>query len=110
LGKNITDLRSVKSCATIFFVPGTDSLSADQLREQLKADVCMADLDLFEDLADLHDTEGSAKLRVEFANRYRKILGVNPPQRHKFKEGLQGILDGNGKFIADVISEIEPPA
>ena len=87
-----------------------ESLSADQLMEQLRADIHLANLDLFEDLALLHDTEPNAQLRADFARQYHKLLGVDPPQRLKFQAGLQAILDGNGKIVAELIANLEAPA
>ena len=85
-----------------------ESLSADQLREHLRADRLLADIDLFEDLARLYEEEPKAVARADFAARYRNILGIHPQHRSTFQQGLQAILGGNGKFVQELIRELEP--
>ena len=53
--------------------------SADELREQLHAETRLAKLDLFEDLADLHDTEPIHREREKLAARYRDCRDAARP-------------------------------
>ena len=79
-------------------------LSAEELREQLRAETRLAKLDLFADLAELHDTELISRQRKEFAARYRACVGVHPDQRFTFRSALERILAGNGGSVDQVIA------
>ena len=59
-------------------------------------------MDLFEDFADLHDTEATPQMRRYYAERYRKLIGVHPHQRHELREALRRIVDGGGSAVNDV--------
>lgn len=83
-------------------------LTADELHEQLRAEVRLSQIELFEDLAELHDTEPSVRLRAEFAERYRRGVGVYPALRQEFKAAMERIVAGVGnRPIADIIESLE---
>lgn len=84
---------------------GTDlpPLSADELLEQFRAETRLANMDLFEDLAILYETETTASLRKKFAQRYLRLIGVVPEQRQEFRAALKRIVAGGRQPIADVV-------
>lgn len=84
-------------------------LSADQLREQLRAERVLADMELMEDLAQLHETELNPAFRQEFADRYRRVLGVAPRHRMRFREELEKILHDSGGSVAEAIEGLGGP-
>lgn len=63
-------------------------------------------MDFHEDLAEFFETEPHAELRRDFAERYRKLIGVYPDQRQTFREGLERVRDGGGMRIADMIATL----
>jgi hypothetical protein len=79
-------------------------LSADELREQLRAETRLAKLDLFDDLAELHDTAMTERERQAFAERYRDYVGVLPARRAMFRLALEKILAGDGSTVAQVVA------
>ena len=100
-------LRVVKMCGqNVRINAPSRRLSAADLREQLRADRVLASTDLFEDLADLHDTEESPRLRQQFAERYRRLIGVHPDLRAEFRTALHNILNDGGGAVDDVIELI----
>jgi hypothetical protein len=60
-------------------------------------------MDFHEDMARLSETELDSALRRDFAERYRKLIGVPPEYRGTFREGLERIRDGGGMPIPDLI-------
>ena len=80
--------------------------TAEQCREELKADRKLAEMDLFADLAELYETEQSPRLRQRFADRYRRLIGVHPEQRKEFRAALERVLAGGGMPVEDVIDLI----
>ena len=54
------------------------------------------------DLADLWETETCPTLRQQFAEQYRRLIGVHPAQRELFRSALQGIRDGGGRPVDDL--------
>jgi hypothetical protein len=63
-------------------------------------------MDLFEDFADLHDTEPTPQMRRYYAHRYRELIGVHPDQRQELREALQRVVNGGGSAVNDVIDLI----
>jgi hypothetical protein len=59
-------------------------------------------MDQFEDLADLHDSEESPRLRQRFSEQYRRLIGVHPDFRHEFRAALRNILNDGGGVVDDV--------
>jgi len=81
--------------------------TADELHEQLRAEVSLSNIELFEDLALLYDEETIASLKENFAIRYRRAVGVFPDQRHIFADSLNRIVAGGRQSVADVIAILD---
>src|SRR5262249_9805234 len=64
-------------------------LTAENYRNIYAAESRLAKLDFLIDLAELHDTEPCPRLRQSFAERYRKLIGVHPDLRERFRAGLE---------------------
>jgi uncharacterized protein (DUF2249 family) len=77
--------------------------SADELREQLRAEAMLAKLDVLEDLALVHDHEPMPALRQTLSMQYRQAVGVVPGRRDEFRTALIRVLEGGGQTIADAI-------
>lgn len=77
--------------------------SADELLEAIRAEAMLAEMDFHEDLAELAESDTDAATRRDFAETYRKLIGVHPTQRTTFREGLERVRDGGGMPIADLI-------
>jgi hypothetical protein len=82
-------------------------LSAEELDEVLKADVKLAELDLYADLAALWETETVPGLREHHAAWYRRLLGVHPAKRAAFRDGLLRIQAGGGMPVEDLAHLID---
>ena len=96
-------LRSVKSCGKIFFISERiRQPTAEELHEALRADVKLAELDLYADLAALWEEETVPELRQQHAAWYRRLLGVHPAKRDAVREGLLRIQAGGGMPVADL--------
>ena len=80
------------------------TLSAQELREQMNAETRLAKLDLFEDLAELHDTEVVLQERVRLSAQYQACVGVPPQQRNEFRAAMERILAGNGGSVDQVLA------
>src|SRR5437870_2243926 len=74
--------------------------SFEQLHNALHAEQKLAELDLFADLAELHDSEPCQRLRALFADQYRKAVGVHPAQRDTFRSALERIRDDGNMPVA----------
>jgi folate-dependent tRNA-U54 methylase TrmFO/GidA len=79
-------------------------LSADELREQLRAETHLAKLELFEDLAVLHETATIDRERRCLAERYRACVGVPPDRRTEFRAVLERVLTGDGGSITQCLN------
>jgi hypothetical protein len=90
-----------------FSVPETErTLTTAELREALQAECKLAELDLYEDLAALHDEETCPVLRRYFAERYATILGVQPDRREELRSALEPIRDGSGASVAALLADL----
>ena len=78
-------------------------LSADAYRNILDAEARLALLEIYEDLADLHDTEHSDRLRTKFAEQYRRCVGVTPNQRGHFRVGLEHLCNSGAMPVEDLV-------
>lgn len=83
-----------------------DLPSARDAREILRAETWLARLEFHADLAELYETEPSARLRQRFADRYRRLLDVAPEQRHALQAALAGIVAGSGQRVALILQEL----
>jgi len=72
-------------------------------REELRAEQKLAEMDLYEDLAALHEEETCNVLKARFAERYRELIGVHPDNRDQLREAMERVRDGGGADVADVI-------
>lgn len=82
-------------------------LSADDYREALNADCKLAELELYDDLAALHDEETCPRMRQLYAQRFRELVGVHPDQRDEFQQALERIRDGGGVPVQDVVDGLQ---
>ena len=64
-------------------------------------------MDVFEDRAELYETEHSPTLRRHHAERYRELVGVYPENRWELREALERIDAGGGSSVADTIDLIK---
>jgi hypothetical protein len=104
-------LRFVKSHGKIFFVTHSPRLeTAKRFLEESKAERVLAQMELFEDVAELWETEGVPGLKQRFATQYRKLMGVGPEHRGEFRAELERIKDGGGGSIQDAIDRLKPRA
>lgn len=81
----------------------TRVLSLEAARAASDAELQLLKLDSHEWLAQFHEQEENAYLRSQFADRYRKAVGVVPALRDEFREALLRIRDGGGMPVSDVI-------
>jgi len=63
----------------------------------------LALLKVHEGLAERYEREKSASLRAEYAASYRKVIGVDPEQRHEFRDAMERVREGGGMSVQDVI-------
>ncbi len=56
-----------------------------------------------EDVAEIFDTETVPTERQQFAESYRRLVGVHPDDRHEFRQALERIRDGGGMPVDDLI-------
>jgi hypothetical protein len=75
-------------------------LSADELREQFRAETVLAKIALFEDLAELHETATIRREREMLAEQYRALIGVPPGERARFRAALERIVAGDGGSVS----------
>lgn len=79
-------------------------LTAEQHGNVLDAEAKLADIDLLEDLAMLHDTETCPKFRRRLAEQYRRAVGVPPERREELRRALQRLCATGQRKIADAIA------
>ena len=86
-----------------FFIPERiRQPTAEELHEGLRADVKLAELELYADVAALWEEETVPELRQQHAAWYRQLLGVHPAKRDAFREGLIRISGGGGMPVEDL--------
>lgn len=61
----------------------------------------------FHDLAHRFEQKASAHLRQEYAERYRRVIGVHPAAREEFRQALERICAGGRMPVQDVIAVLE---
>jgi hypothetical protein len=76
----------------------------DRLRHQLAAETTLAELDLYEDVAELHDTAVGAE-RDRFAAWYRTLVGVHPDRRQDLRAVVKRIEADGNRLVEDVVRE-----
>lgn len=79
-------------------------LSCQALRAQDDAEVKLAEIDLHEELAELYEAEACPQLRRQFAELYRRLIGVYPEQRRELQEAMGQILAGGGASVDNVLA------
>lgn len=77
--------------------------SADELLESLRSVAKLAALDVYEELAELSEQSPIALIRTRFRATYQKAIGVPPEERHAFRVALEGVRDGGGQSVANLI-------
>jgi hypothetical protein len=78
---------------------------SDRLRHQLAAETKLAELDLHEDVAELHDAAVGAE-RARFAAWYRELIGVHPDRRRELRDAVARIEARGERPVADAVREI----
>lgn len=58
----------------------------------------LARLDLFEDLAELAESETVEELRSRLRTRYRQLTGIEPERRAALTATLTRVVDGTGEW------------
>ena len=81
-------------------------LTADDYREALRAETLLARMDWFEECAGWHDAETYTEIRRKLAESYRKAIGVHPDKRRELRKALEGVRDGGGMPVDDVIQSL----
>jgi hypothetical protein len=56
-----------------------------------------------EELAQLAETEPHQVIRQSFAERYRRLIGVDPSRRQELREALERIRAGGRMPVQDVL-------
>ena len=85
--------------------PGWNRRRANQIDESLKAELVLADMELCEEFALLFEDETCPKLRVWFARKYERLIGVHPDARSELGQALTRIAEGGGAVVSDVIDQ-----
>lgn len=86
-------------------LPGNLPAPPDE-REVIRAEALLARLEFHAELAELYETETSARLRERYADRYRRLLGVAPEQRQALQAALAGVVAGSGQRVAGVLQDL----
>lgn len=89
-----------------FPVSAERQLSADELHEILRAEVKLADLDLYEEVARAVETEPLSAVREVYAAQYREYLGISVDQRDVLRAALERIQGGGGDSVANVVQRL----
>jgi hypothetical protein len=82
------------------------SASADTRRNSLDAEFTLAQIDLYEDLHELWRTEEVDELKVDYAKRYREILGFEPGLRDALVPELEALVEDGSQPVEEVIAGI----
>jgi len=67
-------------------------------REEIEAERLLARLDLFEEMAELAESEYVERVRERLCARYRELLGIEPERRSELKAALTRVADGTGAW------------
>ncbi len=71
-----------------------------------RADALLAKLDVYEDLAQLVDTETVPPVRARFAAQYERAIGVTPDERHALRSELRRLREDGARSIAETIARL----
>ena len=91
-------LRFVKVRFIIFLVTG--NLSAEATQAAWDAELQLDRIAAHEDVAEIFEAATIQTDRQQFAEAYRRLVGVHPQQRQEFREALERIQDGGGLPVA----------
>jgi hypothetical protein len=80
------------------------TLSPAQYESELDAELALANLHLYEDLAGMWERETDAELRRDFAQLYRDAIGVDVERREQFREAMERIKQGSTMVVQDVVA------
>lgn len=81
----------------------TRELSPEAAKAAWDAELKLELLEAHEDVGEFYDCETLPKYRQQFAEAYRRLVGVHPADRHEFREALFRVRDGGGMPVADLI-------
>jgi hypothetical protein len=85
---------------------GVPFSEADRYRHQIDAELTLARMDLFEDLAQLHAEEACDVERARFAAMYRELLGFHPNQRDGVRRTLEHVQTEGSRPVPDIIADV----
>lgn len=85
------------------------TLTPAELHQALDAECKLAEMDLYEDLALLHDDEPCPILRRWYAERYRKLIGVLPQRRLELQHALERVREDGTPPVREIIDALQPP-
>lgn len=80
-------------------------LTAEELYERRKAERCLQLMKLNESIAQEAETAASERLRVAYAERYRRLIGVPPSRRREFREALMNRVNVSVDELAEAIGK-----
>jgi hypothetical protein len=80
--------------------------SFEQYREELQAELKLAEVALYEELAVAAETEPLPELRTRYVAEYRRLLGIVPDDREEFQAALKRIRAGNGGSVETAITKL----
>jgi hypothetical protein len=78
-------------------------LSADLAKEAVRAEVKLGILDQFEELAARAERSPVSAIRERLRTTYERVVGVPPEERDAFRVALEGVRDGGGQSVANLI-------
>lgn len=81
----------------------TGILSAEATKAALDAELRLERVAAFEDVAEIYEAATIAEDRKQFAEAYRRLVGIHPENRQEFCEALERIRDGGGLPVQDLI-------
>jgi hypothetical protein len=76
----------------------------EQYESELDAELALANMTLYEDLAEMWERETDAELRRDFAQLYRDAIGVDVERREEFREAMERIKQGSTMVVKDVVA------
>ena len=81
----------------------TVELSAEATQAAWDAELQLDRIAAHEDVAEIFEAATIQTDRQQFAEAYRRLVGVHPQQRQEFREALERIQDGGGLPVQDLI-------
>ena len=82
----------------------TVGLSPQATQAAWDAELRLERVVVHEDVAEVFDSETVPAERQQFAESYRRLVGVHPADRHEFRQALERIRDGGGLPVGDLIA------